>query len=1322
MNKFTMLAASRRLATPLIRIAAALFMLMMASTTGAALSQTPLFLTVWVDPNVLFNMSIETPMGGAAYADQPDGSECTSTSSPRGRVNDGGTVGVCYARGKTYLGYFDPDKCYVYTGSGAAGRFEPDGATINVNHECSGKFSGNFMNWATMTAIDMFTWTMTGGNRIVDTADNTTVIKRMRKHNNDDWFPDKLVRNRWNVSPSTVTPWNETSVFIRNTDFGVQFGTSRGGSNLGVGTYNVNIRVCNKNQTLEPNCKPYAAGDYFKPEGIVHRNAGHMRFGVTSYTNTSGNGIDGGVLRSNMKYVGTRRPDGSGGTQDNALKEINADGTLVLNANPADATASGVSQSGVIAYINRFSDAGYKGHDPASELFYESIRYFKNLGPTPEYLTGANGGFPILNAARWQDPMTASCQKNYIVGINDANPWMDKKLPGTHFMLSTFNGRNIAQDFGEPSNPDRDINVTALTNTVGRLEGINGTSRCIGCTATNCDMGAYNKHIPALGEVFGTCPATQKENSYYIAGLAYYANTQDIRSNIPGKQTVSTFMIDTQEFGTNPLVGQMNMLWLAGKYGGFNDINGNAVPNGRVTDAAGALITPSEWDADGDGEPDNYVLATRPDKLVQALNRAFVDIDKRTSSASAVAANSTRLDAGTQVYQARFNSSDWSGQLLAFTVNVATGELTGNWDAETRLPAHTARRIFTYRPQAAARSRGVEFLWNNLSKDSDVPAPTPQSQQHYLNRLSGVNDGRGADRVNWLRGDASLEQRNPGGIFRNRSLKLGDIINSDPMFIGNTDYGYGSLAGAEGSSYTTFRSSAAYTARRNMIYVGANDGMLHGFDASIGNDGGREILAYIPDALMPELSQLTSPNYSHRYYVDGPIGAGDAYDRTTTQWHTLLAGTLGAGGKALFMLDVSTPDTFGTTHPLWEYTSANDNDLGNTFAQPAIVRLENGQWVAIVGNGYESDNGRAVLYVFDAFTGAVLRKIDTGAGTVALKNGLSSPLAVDTDNDRSIDTVYAGDLYGNLWKFDVSGANVSDWGIAGGAPFFVACARPGPGTACAQSDRQPITSKPNVGNPGGVGTDQNGVGRMIYFGTGKYIHVSDNIVGTSPQVQTFYGLWDRGAPITDRAQLQDQRITFEGVAPTASNTSTMTTHPIRVVSNETVCYATTTPGCPAGSSLRSGWSMNLLPPSGIAEGERVVSHPLVRRGLVIFATLIPSADPCNFGGSSRLMELDALTGGFSALPPFDTNGTGTVNADDRVVINGQTVVASGIDLGIGIFKTPAVVESTSVDYKYLSGSAGDVGRVTDAGGGGTTTTPAPPTVPLGTRRSWLQLR
>ena len=365
--------------------------------------------------------------------------------------------------------------------------------------------------------------------------------------------------------------------------------------------------------------------------------------------------------------------------------------------------------------------------------------------------------------------------------------------------------------------------------------------------------------------------------------------------------------------------------------------------------------------------------------------------------------------------------------------------------------------------------------------------------------------------------------------------------------------------------------------------------------------------------------------------------------------------------------------------------------------------MQNGNWAVIVSNGYNSINGHAVLFVLDAKTGCIIKKLDTGAGTTTDKNGLSAPIAVDTNGDRGVDTIYAGDLFGNLWKFDVSG-NVSSWAIPGSSPFFVACTTAGTGTSCPAANRQPITSKPNVGKVGATGSDQNGAGIMVYVGTGKFFETGDNLLPVSPafaQVQTFYGLWDRGSAITDKASLQEQTIDFDGLALTSSGSS-FTANPIRIVSKNPVCYAATSTGCTTTSPLKSGWFINLLiSPDNTPKGERSVSFPLVRRGFVVFSSVTPNPDPCGIGGSSRLMEVDALRGGEPESAPFDVNGDGVVGVLDYVTLSdGTKHFASGIDQGIGMTKQPAVVESStaSVDYKYSSGSTTSMGTVTDAGG------------------------
>ena len=349
------------------------------SATGApvALQDVPLYLLSRADPNVLLNMSVETPMGGAAYTDNvgvPAG--CAGRTSVSGK-----SVGACYFPAYEYIGYFNPRKCYSY----ATSQFNPWSTAASLpNHTCAGAWSGNFLNWMSMTAIDMFIMTMTGGNRIVDST-SETVVRRARKTDNDSWFPIKYIDSGTNVAPDAVTPYSDSSLYFYNTTFGFNVATSFGDARNGSGTgfkasFTTAVQVCSATPAGldDGNCVSYGA--YSKPEGAIQRNARTKRFGAISYSTDGSSNRHGGVLRSNMKYVGPTLPDGS----TNPVAEFRTDGTLVNNPDGA----SGTLNSGVINYINKFSDAAYKSLDPVSELFYESIRYFKHLGPTPEYSAG----------------------------------------------------------------------------------------------------------------------------------------------------------------------------------------------------------------------------------------------------------------------------------------------------------------------------------------------------------------------------------------------------------------------------------------------------------------------------------------------------------------------------------------------------------------------------------------------------------------------------------------------------------------------------------------------------------------------------------------------------------------------------------------------------------------------------------------------------------------------------------------------------------------------------------------------------------------------
>lgn len=1251
----------------------------------AEISQVPLHLTAPVNPNVLLNMSVETPMGGAAYNDQlgtlANGTSCTGRPSTN--------LGTCYFSNEIYLGYFDPKKCYLYntsnhtsdssTNNPTTGYFYPVQAA-NSDHSCSsGKFSGNFMNWATMTSIDMFILTMTGGNRVVDLNDET-IIRRSRKQNNNIWFPFKRLASSINVSPNTVTPFSSDQ-YIYNTSFGVQFGTTQSNSETSpTNTYNLKIKVCDPtvisndvDASLETNCVSYGAGNY-KPEGLIQDKSDSMRFAITSYLFNNTRDRDGGVLRANMKYTGLLKPDGSGGKEANIEKEVNTDGTLVSNPNPTEASASGVSKSGVINFINQFSNPGYKQFDPVSELFYETIRYFKNIGPTPEYssslTSGENGGFPVIT--NWQDPIQYSCQKNFIVAINDAFPHVDKKLPGTYFTSSTYGSPAntlLYNDFGQPSNPDSSINVTTLTNTVGDLEGLSS---------------------------LGTKIQTGRENSFYVAGLAYYANTQDIRpddSSVPhteGKQSVRTFMIDTQEYSTNPPLGASNMLWLTGKYGGFVDDENNidADPNngtpGAVTD---------EWDSDHDGQPDNYVLANRPDKMVEGLKRAFDSVINTDATSGALGSNSTSLSSTTRLYQARFNAENWDGDLFSFSIATdGTVNPTPVWKASEQMPNWDNRNIFTYNPDLTG-NKGIKFRWDTISATSQKHLLEPRSELFADSATAEQEQEKVLEFIRGHRGREIIAD----GKFRNRAhfgddnthAHLGDIVNSSPTFVSDEYFGYDQLPGSEGTSYTSFQLALS---RTPMLYVGGNDGMLHGFQAS----NGQEKFAYIPHAIMGKLKELADPLYSHQFFVDATPRVADAYFGSDT-WKTVLVSSLGAGGKALFALDVSDPDDFNESgfdgsKVLWEIsvTDSDFSEMGHVLGQSSIVRLNNGSWAAVFGNGYDSASKKATLFLVDITTGNLIKKFETTIGSETSPNGLSTPITVDSDGDRIADVIYAGDLQGHLWKFDISDANENNWSIAFGdsttpKELFRACTEdPCTSINSEPSNSQPITSKPQVGDhPLG--------GLMVYFGTGKFFETGDNLIGGATQIQSFYAIRDNHSSIDTttliegRDELLEQTIEAEILA---------TAGIFRATSNTTVDYAS-----------QHGWYLDLLSPgAGSGQGERVISSSFLMNGRIIFVTFVPNPDPCPDPDStsiSWLMEMDAVSGSPLGSSPFDTDDDGDFdiddnlsydsNGDDDIDIDDLNLAPSGAGIEDGSGKLPVILETADDDRdkKYFSKKSGE---------------------------------
>ena len=696
-----------------------------------------------------------------------------------------------------------------------------------------------------------------------------------------------------------------------------------------------------------------------------------------------------------------------------------------------------------------------------------------------------------------------------------------------------------------------------------------------------------------------------------------------------------------------------------------------------------------------------FVAAQSPQEVVDSIQDALADIADRVGSSASVATNSGTLNAGSFLFQARFDSADWSGQLLAFGIN-ADGSVdpVPDWDAGDVLDGqnyNTGREILTYNPTADVvpggdpEGQGVPFRWP--SDYTNPNALTDLSDEQITNLLDDAsyaadtvalaeiasNQAYGNALVNYLRG-----QRNNEGVgyaFRTRNSVLGDIVNSDPRYVGVPSFRYPESVAPK--SYAAFKS--AYSARAPMVYVGANDGMLHGFAES----NGREQLAYMPHAVFENISLLSLPSYTHRYYVDSGPTIVDAYlatmddpsSATDGLWRTVLTAGLGGGGQSVFALDVTNPATFDESNAasivLWEFDDSDDADLGYTYGKPQIAKMANGRWAAVFGNGYNNSDadgnasvtGHGVLFVVDLEDGSVMAKLDTEVGSVGTPNGLATPTLVDSDGDLVVDIIYAGDLQGNMWKFDVTNIDPGEWESdydTGGTPLPL----------FTTEANQAITTQPQVAyHPDGLG------GFMLYFGTGKYIEINDNSA-VAQSDQAFYGIWDKDLPgltVFDSSDLVEQTIDnqYEDGFDTNDDAVDDAFYILREMSDNDLNFATS-----------MGWKINLLPqeieevPNSDNFGERQVSNAVVRDGRVIFTTLLPSQEPCDFGGSSFVMQVDYRDGGALGFPAFDLNGD---NIFDETDTN-----ASGRMSDVGIVPTLSILSDSDRDVAFGSGSSGDV--------------------------------
>lgn len=678
----------------------------------------------------------------------------------------------------------------------------------------------------------------------------------------------------------------------------------------------------------------------------------------------------------------------------------------------------------------------------------------------------------------------------------------------------------------------------------------------------------------------------------------------------------------------------------------------------------------------------SFFNAGNPKDLVDQLSAILTNITARSAPASTGAVNTSVLVPGALGFSTGYSSADWSGTFQAVGVNAdGTTTTTALWDAGNILDDDSktdpaARKIFTAKESAADGSfnGGVDFKTFSAfdSAGKTLLSGSPKS--------SG-DDDTGQARVNYLRGDRT----NEGTLYRERTTLLGAIINSQPIYVSYPSSGYrnswptGSpeqkaiAADADDCADSSSCSSYEYfvknhLARTPTVYVGANDGMLHAFNAASEDvsgvikptaDAGKELFAYVPRATYANLGNLTNKSFKFLPTVDGiPVTRDVFFGSATTSpvatdagWHTMLVGGLRLGGRGVYALDITDPTAMSASKVLWEFSADQDDqgawtdgtisnpggkpsDLGYTFGQPNIARLNTGKWVVLVPGGYFPDcskppydssncsypaaasNKFSSLFVLDAQTGKLIRELKTPEGTGAVaSHGLSSPVLGDYNDDQIDDVAFAGDLDGNLWRYDLTSSDPSSWTVSLAYQ---------PATVGAQ----PITSMPRLfGDPA---TNK----FIVVFGTGKYLGASDNTSG-SAAVQAVYGIRDLGSTVQ-----------FTDLVKQTLSEKTAT-------DGKTVARGLTNLAVP---STKGGWYFNLSPSTSSA-GERVVVTPgaLFDTGRVIIQTLIPGTnDPCSATIQGALMVLNAATGGSDGgLTGPSVSGWGGSDAGDTSTVGGR---------------------------------------------------------------------
>jgi type IV pilus assembly protein PilY1 len=623
-------------------------------------------------------------------------------------------------------------------------------------------------------------------------------------------------------------------------------------------------------------------------------------------------------------------------------------------------------------------------------------------------------------------------------------------------------------------------------------------------------------------------------------------------------------------------------------------------------------------------------------------------IDLAAGSVGVNEKQSAKVETGTQAYFAFYDPNEWTGRITANDLFVdSSGNLqvneTANWDAACELTGVPSGKSCPTTGEAGlisplAPDKRVMLSWDGGKGVPFRYTKLATTQQNTIN--AGDATPFNSNRVDYLRGVRTNEVTSSGtGLFRARSSVLADIIDSSPTWVGPPQFPYtgtwkdrlyaSATAPENGGSqnYQQFVTSAQ--TRTNMVYVGSNDGFLHGFrtgaydangkyDTAAANDGA-EMLAYMPGPIVNTIHNnsdstldFADTQYGHNFYVDASPGTGDLY--YSNKWHTWLVGGLGPGGGGLYALDITTPtaanfiETNAQNLVIGDWTPATitcvnvtscGKNMGSTYGVPVIRRLHNGKWAVLFGNGYGSTSGDAGLFIMlvDPSNGSTsFYYLSTGKTG---SNGLAYVTAADLDGDHVSDYVYGGDLLGNVWRFDLTSSNPSSWS-AGSAPLFTA------------PSGQPITTRIVVASgPSVVGANQ----LIIAFGTGQRSSVTNSsAVSYASGTQSMYGVWDWNMAAWNAlstSQYASIAATSTGLtSPYTAKQANLTKQTFTVdttsgnrdlLTSATVCWKGST-ACSSGNTS-FGWYVDLPGTS-----EQIVFNPQLLGSAFVVNSTVPASN------------------------------------------------------------------------------------------------------------------